>query len=173
MNMLDGFNIDIYKLADGRHNYQFEIGNSFFEAIEDSLLQKGSGLVNVELNKNDSFIKLNFKIEVSVELSCDRSLDLFDFPIKTDQQMIFKYGEEEQEIDDEVVVITRGKQRINVAQYIYEFIGVEIPMKKLHPRYEEAASDDDELVYTSKTPKNESSEEKPTDPRWDKLKGLK
>ncbi|MEL7005854.1 MAG: DUF177 domain-containing protein [Bacteroidota bacterium] len=172
MNVLNGFNIDIYKLADGRHNYQFEIGNSFFEAIDDSLIDKGLGAVNVELNKNDSFIKLNFKIEVSVELVCDRSLDLFTFPINTDQQMIFKYGDEEQEIDDEVVVITRGKQRINVAQYIYEFIGIEIPMKKLHPRYEEGDAED-ELVYSSKVPEKDSEEKQSIDPRWDKLKGLK
>lgn len=172
MNVLDGFNIDIYKLADGPHNYQFKIGNSFFEAIEDSLVDKGNGTVDIELKKNDSFIKLDFNIKAVVELTCDRSLDLFDFAIDANNHMIFKYGDEEQEIDDEVIVITRSTQRINVAQYIYEFVGIEIPMKKLHPRYVETDGDD-ELVYSSQAPDKEATEEKPVDPRWEKLKELK
>lgn len=172
MNVLNGFTIDIYKLADGLHNYQFKIGNSFFEAIEDSFVDKGDGTVDIELKKNDSFIKLDFNINMVVELICDRSLDLFDFEINASHQMIFKYGEEEQEIDDEVIVITRNRQRIDVSQYIYEFIGIEIPMKKLHPRYVETDGED-ELVYSSKAPEQETKEEKPVDPRWEKLKGLK
>ncbi len=172
MKGLEGFNIDIYKLSDGLHNYQFEIGNSFFEAIEDSLIKKGKGVVEVELTKNDSFIKLDFDIKATLELTCDRSLDLFDFDIDGNHSMIFKYGEEDQEIDDEVVVITRNKQRINVAQYIYEFIGIEVPMKKLHPRYEDTDGED-ELVYSSKKTEKETKEDEPIDPRWEKLKGLK
>ena len=136
------------------------------------MVKKGNGIVQADLSKNDSFIKIDFNIKIKVELICDRSLDPFDFDIASGHSMIFKYGEEEQEIDDEIVMITRNTQRINVAQYVYEFIGIEIPMKKLHPRYTENGTED-ELVYTSKKAEDSEQKDEPIDPRWEKLKGLK
>jgi uncharacterized protein len=64
-----------------------------------------------------------------------------------------KYGEEDREIDDEIEMISRNRQGINVGQYIYEFIATSIPMKKLHPRYseEEAKEVGDKLIYTSES----------------------
>lgn len=175
---LDKFNIDIYKLPNGTHNYQFEIGNSFFEAFENSIVEKGNGKVDLELEKTDTFIKLHFRINTTVELECDRSLDLFDYPLHTENTLLLKFGDSEEEINDEIVIIPRDKQRINLAQYIYEFIGLSIPMKKLHPRYSEE-SEDDELIYSSESstpdaPDNKDQDgEDDIDPRWQKLKKLK
>ena len=175
-HVLDKFNVDIYKLSNSTHNYQFEIGNSFFEAFENSIVDKGTGLVNVDLEKTDTFIRLHFYIDAIVELECDRSLDTFEYPIDTDNTLLLKFGDSEEELDDEVMVIPRDKQRINLAQFIYEFIGVAIPMKKLHPRYADE-SEADELIYTSddSQPSNEQrdNDDDDIDPRWEQLKNLK
>lgn len=176
MNEIEKFNIDIFKLQNGTHNYQFEISSSFFEALEYSIVDKGEGSVDVDLEKTDTFIKLHFNINVTVELECDRSLDLFNYPIQTENPLILKFGEHEEEINEEMIVIPREKQRINLAQYIYEFIGLSVPMKKLHPRYNDD-SEDDELIYSSKASTedqstDESKSDEDIDPRWQKLKNL-
>jgi uncharacterized protein len=173
MRVLDRFNIDIYKLSNATHQYDFEFDDTLFGEFEDSFVDKGKGKVKVTLEKNESFIKLTMTIDGSIELQCDRSLDLFDFPLHIETSIIFKYGEEEQELDDEIVIITRDRQRLNLAQYIYEFIGLEVPMKKLHPRFEDETGDD-ELIYSSEKD-NDEGENKSTDidPRWEKLKKLK
>ncbi|UII21091.1 YceD family protein [Fulvivirga ligni] len=173
---LEQFNIDIFKLKSGNYDYQFEIGDAFFDAFEESLVEKGSGIVKVSLEKTETFIKLNFNIDISVELECDRSLDLFDYAISTIKELILKFGDEDEEISEEIMIISRDKQRINLAQFIYEFIMVSIPMKKLHPRFNEE-DDSDALIYSSEdesedTP-DSSSDEDDIDPRWQKLKNLK
>ncbi|UII32514.1 DUF177 domain-containing protein [Fulvivirga ulvae] len=176
---LDKFNIDIYKLPNGTHNYQFEVGNSFFEAYENSIVEKGKGTVDLELEKTDTFIRLNFRINATVELECDRSLDVFDYPVNSENTLLLKFGDDEEEINDEISIIPRDKQRINLAQYIYEFIGLSIPMKKLHPRFSDE-TEDDELVYSSDSSEADSTDNNDQgddddniDPRWQKLKKLK
>ncbi len=171
MQELDKFNIDIFRLSNSTHDYQFEIGNSFFEAQPGSLISEGKGEVKVVLDKSDNFIQAGFELDLVVKLECDRSLEPFDYAIKKEESLIFKYGEEEMEIDDNIVIIHRNRQRINMAQYIYEFIGVSIPMKKLHPRFENEG-EEDELIYSSGSESDEGGTE-PVDPRWHKLKNLK
>ncbi|WP_040497632.1 YceD family protein [Fulvivirga imtechensis] len=175
MNVLEKFNIDIYKLQNGVHLYQFDIDDQFFEAFENSIIDKGKGSVKLELEKTETFIRLHFDISTSVQLECDRSLDLFDYPIHSENSLILKFGDHEEEINEEISIIPRDRQRINLAQYIYEFIGLSIPMKKLHPRYKDE-NEDDELIYSSdkssEDQDNEGKSDEDIDPRWQKLKNL-
>jgi uncharacterized protein len=170
------YNIEIYKLANGRHNYNFEVNDLFFSMFEGSLIEKGSGLIAVELEKADSFIKLVFELEGMYELMCDRSLENYFHPYSTKEHVIFKFGDETRELDDDVYVILKNTQRLNVAQLIYEFISITIPMKKLHPRFaDEPEVDDEQLIYSSldKEPEGEEGPENEIDPRWLKLKNLR
>lgn len=120
---------------------------------------------------------MTFNIVGTVELECDRSLDLFDFSINAERIMRYRLGEEHQELSDELVVIPKESQTINIASLLYEFIGLEIPMKKLHPRFvEEEDEDGDEellVIYTSEDEAEEENEEESVDPRWEALKKLK
>lgn len=122
-------------------------------------------------------IQMNFKVKGIVELACDRSLDLFDQPISFESRMIFKFGDEEKELSEDVMVILKDTQTINIADLLFEFIGLEIPMKKLHPRFQEEEEEfegEGTMVYTSTEDDSESQEqEEEVDPRWAALKDLK
>jgi uncharacterized protein len=79
-----------------------------------------------------------------------------------------------------VIIIPRDIQKLNLAQYIYEFIGLSIPMKKLHPKFQDEEDEDDEnetkLVYRSEDGKKDNKENEEgdgIDPRWNALKDLK
>ncbi len=120
------------------------------------------------MRKSESLIEGEFKIELRVTLECDRSLEAFPFDINRQEQLIFKFGDEDAELDDNIVMIHRDTQRLDLAHYIYEFIHMSIPMKRLHPRFGED-TDEDELIYTSE--KNDKVNE--VDPRWEQLKSLK
>lgn len=175
------YDIEIYKLANGRHQYTFEVYDSFFERFENALIEKGSAAVVVDLEKSDTLIKMVFGIEGVYELTCDRSLDKFMHPFSTTENVIFKFGDEPQELDDDIFVILKNTQRLNVAQFIYEFISITIPMKKLHPRFQNEPEGDDEILVYSSLSDEESSQEpdekdsppNEVDPRWLKLKNLK
>ncbi len=174
MKLLREYDIDIAKLNPGQYNYSFRVEDAFFELFENSLIDHGSLRAEVMLEKKISFISLDFRISGTVELTCDRSLDLFDYDLSTDNELILKFGEEARELSDEMEVIPFETKQINVAQYLYEFISVAVPMKKLHPRYQDE-SDEDQMVFSSEEPDTdkEKNEDAEIDPRWNALKKLK
>ena len=164
------YNIDIFKLSNRSHQYDFGFDDGFFDMFEDSLVTKGNGNVNLNLLKSDSFMELKFEITGKIELVCDRSLEPFWFDIDLKNKLLLKFGDDWEEISDEILMMPRNEQRLNVAQYIYEFIGVSIPMKKLHPKFNDEDEIDD-FVYSSEDSEEEDTGS--TDPRWKKLKDLK
>lgn len=173
------FDIDIYKLANKQYTYQYHIGKSFFEHFENSPLQQADLNVEVTLDKQDNLITALYDIRGTVALECDRSLEKFDHPVAIQERIIYQYGEEEQELDDDIVIITNNTQSINIAQYLYEFVNLSVPMRKIHPKYAEEDNPlvDGEIIFSSKAehPPAEEEHEKdePVDPRWNALKNLK
>jgi DUF177 domain-containing protein len=171
------FDIQIFNLALGDHTFEFEIDETLFEAFDNEIVKKGSLKATIELRMSEALIEMNFQIEGSVELECDRSLDLFDYPLKFEKRMLYKLGDIEEELSEDVLVISRDTQTINVASLIFEFIGVEIPMKKLHPRFHDEAEnlEEDEvgmLIFSSETDTEQEENPEP-DERWSALKNLK
>jgi uncharacterized metal-binding protein YceD (DUF177 family) len=78
------------------------------------------------------------------------------------------------------MVIPRDTQKLNVASIMFEFIGLEIPIKKLHPRFliEDETEEDEEVIfiYSSEDHEqasNDQEKEEMIDPRWASLKKLK
>lgn len=134
-SVLNTFKIDIFRLENKQYLHEFEGDNDFFEALDQELIQKGNFKATVVLNKNETMIQMMYNITGTVELTCDRSLDLFNFPVDITQKMILKFSDHNEEITEELMLIDRNTQYINVAQDIFDFIGLQIPIKKLHPRF--------------------------------------
>ena len=170
MQDLKAFKIEIFGLSNSTHDFNFAFNDDFFTHFENSLVSKGKGACDVILTKTDSMITLNLKIVGSIELECDRSLELFDFPIAVNKEIIYKYGAEEKELSEDVFVILKGEQELNIASFLYESISLEIPMKKLHPKFRDE-SERDEMIYVSEA--KEESQGENVDPRWEALKKLK
>ena len=163
------FQVNIPSLEIGQHEFQYEITDAFFEQFGDSLVDKGNGICYLDLKMTETMMVLDFSLDLGVELICDRSLDTFQFPIKKKEELIIKFGEKNEELSEDLVVISEGTQTLDVAPYIHEYTSLSIPMKKLHPRYE--GQDTPPLVYQTEVDKEESQEE--IDPRWEVLKKLK
>jgi uncharacterized protein len=170
MKLLRKFDIDIARLELGNHNYAFKIDDEFFGLFDYGLVEHGDVNVDVSLEKKATFITFNYRLNGKVKLICDRSLDEFDHELTAENKVILKFGEEAQELTDELELIPYNTQIINIARHIYEFVTVAIPMKKLHPRYLDEA-DDNQIIYSSKS--DEDIEESTLDPRWSELKKLK
>lgn len=171
------YTVNIVGLTNQVHHFDFEMGNDFFERYGSGLISEGSLEAEVTLDKRETFIDAIFSIRGTVKLVCDRSLDPFDEGIRSNRKLVFKYGDSNEEISDEIVMIQRDTERLELGQYIFEFIVLELPMKRLHPRFRDEEADDDsvgKIIYTSKSPKSEDDTDGDSiDPRWEKLKKLK
>jgi uncharacterized metal-binding protein YceD (DUF177 family) len=167
------FSVNIIGLSKKAHEFKYTLGKAFFDEFGKDLLDEGQFEATVVLDKRETFIEGSFTIKGTARLICDRSLEPFDHPIESKHKMVFKFGEEEIEVSDEIEVISPDKQSLNIGQYLYEFIGLSLPMKRIHPKYQIENDDNDEggIIYSS-SPENEK-EEDTIDPRWEKLKKLK
>jgi uncharacterized metal-binding protein YceD (DUF177 family) len=176
---LSKYNIDIYGLEDKQYDYDMESGDAFFEELEQDLIEQGHFKTHVVLTKSATMLQLRFHTEGSVRLICDRSLEPFDEPVLSDERLILKFGDHDEELTDEIEIISRNTNRINVARYIFEFIALSLPVKKIHPDLRndggEEENDDTEsvLVYSSSAANDTAEEQETTDPRWEALKKLK
>ncbi|MBX2894515.1 MAG: DUF177 domain-containing protein [Cyclobacteriaceae bacterium] len=169
------FAVNIIGLTKKAHLFNFRLEKGFFEKYGSDAVADGRFDVEVVLDKKETFIEVEFKISGKAALVCDRTLEPFDFPVNETHKVVFKYGDEAQELTDEIVIITRDQDSIDLGQFFYEFIALAIPMKKLHPRFANEAEDDQLMVYSTAQNETETEQDEndSIDPRWEKLKKLK
>lgn len=178
---INEFDIQIATLSNKVHEYDFVLDNDFFALFDQNLVNGGLLRAHVILDKTDLLLQFESKITGSVRVTCDRSLDEFDYPIDLDELLMVRYGAIETELDDNVLQILPGTQSINIAQHLFDYVGLAIPMKKLHPRFYEVDEDPDAeniLIYSSARAdkpedKDDPDDDSAADPRWDILKKLK
>jgi len=171
---LKAYSVNIVGLGSKIHHFEFEIGSKFFNHYGEDLISEGSFTANIDLNKHETFIEAEFIIKGIAKLICDRSLEPFDLPVKTKHKIVFKFGDENKEVTDEIMIIHRDTVSLELGHYIYEFIALAIPMKKLHPRFQDEEEDDTSegrIIYSSGD--DNTNEQQTMDPRWEQLKKLK
>ncbi|MDI9355448.1 MAG: DUF177 domain-containing protein [Chitinophagaceae bacterium] len=154
LHFLNTFDIDIRKLHRGDNTFSYTIQNSFFEHFENGILHKADASVEVVLHKTNDYIKSSFFIRGNLPFTCDRSLESFLYPIDINEYMFIYFGEEEKELEDDSITILHSTYKINIAQYIYYYMVLAVPLKKIHPRYkleEDSSAEEVTLVYTTNT----------------------
>jgi uncharacterized metal-binding protein YceD (DUF177 family) len=168
------YDIDILALKEKTHRYEYKMDDLFFQLFEGGLIERGNCNVILDLEKSSGVLTLNFSITGTLELTCDRTLEPFPEPIHLQERVFYKFGEEEKELADDVMVIPHGTATINIAHHIYDFISLSVPMKKLHPRFRSNEDEAEEtlLIYssTSEEESEEVEEDEPIDERWQILK---
>lgn len=180
MKALSEFGIQILSLSNKTHRFDYEIDSSFFSKFENSPITEATLKVSVILEKSTLLIQLDVVISGKATLVSDRSLREFEEPIEISKSVYYKYGEKEEEVGEDIYTITHHTSEINIGQLIYEYVGLWVPIKKLHPdeRTGEDLLDDEmgnlSLVYTSTSEEEPDAEGDETiDPRWEALKSLK
>ena len=155
--------------------------------IDGTEVQKGKVKVFLTVKHSHLMSEMNFRIEGSVYVPCDRCLDDMELSIETQNRLVVKFGKEYAEESDEIVVIPEAEGAINLAWFLYEFVVLAVPMKHIHPpgKCNKAMT----TKIKKHSPKNVSDDESGNDdesddmiiededvaaapdPRWDTLKG--
>jgi uncharacterized metal-binding protein YceD (DUF177 family) len=129
------FEIAFVGLKPGIHEYSYIIGDKFFEAFQQQDFRNCKANVKLTLDKKSSFMILKFEIGGTLEVTCDRCnnnlpLDLWDEFILTVKMVEEPELMNGQEDDPDVYYISRNESHVDVANWIYEFINLSIPMQK-------------------------------------------
>ena len=172
---LEEFKIPIFNLPLGIKSFDFEINEDFFACFDYSIVKNGVFSVGVTLDKTESHINVSFKIKGQIQLTCDLSLEEYWTPVELDKSIIFKYADTYDASDDEIVYIEHSAHEIDLSSFIYEFINLEVPIRKVSPHLDEEDLDEGVMYSTEDVleEEQETNSKEELDPRWEALKKLK
>ena len=118
------------------------MGKELFETFENDVLNDISLQVLLTLQKTETMITATVELEGTAELVCDRSLRTFGQKVDLKETVYYKFGEEYNELSDEVVIIPFNYGELDFAQLIYDTLILSIPPKVIHPDLQNEEGDE-------------------------------
>ncbi|EAP87556.1 YceD family protein [Croceibacter atlanticus] len=171
MKQLKEFTIPFVGLKVGKHQFNYTIGQSFFDVFEYDEFNDANVNVTLDFEKKPTMFELLFHISGTVNVNGDLTNEPYDQPIENELKLVVKFGPEFNDENEELLILPHGEYEINVQQYIYEAIVLAVPLKRIHPGIEDGTLKTDVLKKLEElSPKQKENEE--VDPRWNKLKEL-
>jgi uncharacterized metal-binding protein YceD (DUF177 family) len=168
LESLKQYILHISGLGLGEHKYHYKIESDFFAAFENTEFEQASIDVELTLEKQERMLILNFDIKGNINVMCDRCLENFDYPLDGKERLIVKLGQAWEEENEEVLVISEYEHQLDISGYLYDFIILMLPIRKIHPEDDNGKSDCNPEMLK----KIEDHTEHKPDSRWDSLKGL-
>lgn len=176
MKYLKQYRIPFSGLAAGKHDFEFEINDKFFDCYEHSLVKKGELTAKVSLQKQEGMLIVNFDINGTIKLTCDVCLAEFDAPVSFQERLIVKFVNEEWDQEtDEVIILNKTDHELDIATLLYEYINVQVPYyAKCSEQGVNITCDPEMLAKISTEEETQSDiDTENIDPRWAALKNIK
>ncbi len=174
MKSLKQYSIPHTGLKIGHHEFNYEVGSSFFKEFEYSLVKDGSLKVDVFLEKQETLMVLDFHVWGTIQVNCDKCLSDFPFVIETKDRLIAKFIETD-ELNDTEEVVTLGEKdvEIDVSSFIYEIINLAAPYVNVCDDPGNTNACDQETLAKLKELSTSDEDSDDKDPRWDILKSIR
>jgi len=172
MCSLERYEIDLKALTEDTTPLEWQLDSQFFQSLEDAQVQNGSLHVSGSIRKAVGFFELLLHTEGTVQVPCDRCLDMMDQPIEANLRLVVKLGPEYQEEDD-IITVDENEGVLQTAWFIYESIVLAVPIQHVHQPGECNDAMMRVLEEHSAARSSDADAEETIDPRWDALKKLK
>ncbi len=167
--------IQFVGLSIGEHLYEYSISDKFFEDLDYSEIKQGNIQVNLTLLKQSTMMVLNFEVSGTIKVNCDRCTVEMDLPITGTYKLIVKVGGADTgNEDDDIITVAANEHELDISQYLYEYITLSVPIKRVHPDdVNGEPTCDQEVLEKLNDFLIEEEKEDPLDPRWEDLKNIK
>ena len=161
----------IFEIPEGQSQRTIELESDDLE-IEEVPFE--GAVLDINFYRTLQFIQVKFGLKADIKLICDRSLDEFDHQIETNYEVLFKAEEVEESADEKGSIrnIDIHSKQIDLEQDVLDSILLNLPVKKLHPRFLDDEGNSKEFVH-QQFGNDSDEEEENIDPRWEALKELK
>lgn len=119
-------------LADGVHDFVFDVDDAFFAACDNDELRGGRCTANFALRKAGNTLSLSAAIEGQVVTVCDRCLEECSVPVRFEGELTVRVSDEAEGYDGETMWVSPAEDEIALGQYIYESIVLALPYRRVH-----------------------------------------
>ena len=160
------------ELKEDTETFEYSLEEKFFQLYTSNDWESGKIRAIVTAEKRVDGITLVFDLRGELTVVCDRCLDAFPHQVSASETLFVKYGLIEEELDDNIVVVSKEENQIDLGKYLYEYLVLSLPVKRVHPDQADGnpGCNPEMLARLNKHIVTEDTEV--TDPRWDELKKL-
>lgn len=167
MSQKDDMIIRFSGLKTGVYNYGFDLADEFFEEYENDEIAGGKVKIDVVMERMEHMLMFTFRLNGEVTTFCDRCLGKMNVPVDGEEHLCVRFSDTETADDENVVILPENAFEMDLAQWLYEYVAVRIPMQHIHP------DGDCDPEVTKFIVDEEQKNEDEIDPRWEALKKLK
>ena len=147
VNHPDQYQIAFSGLSSGTHVFDFQIDDKFFELVDDKEISGGKVSALVTMAKEERMMDLHLDISGKVKVSCDRCNEPMDVEVKGNERLIIKLGDHYYEESEDVQVIPDTAHKFDLGPFLYEYIHLLLPIRRVHPEDEKGNSQcDPEII---------------------------
>jgi len=129
---LKPYNIEFAGLSQGTHRFSYEIGEAFFGCFEHSEIAFGAISLDLTMEKESDMLVFDYDFKGWVELDCDICLKPCRQPVDHEHRMYVKFGNDFTEQSEDVIEIPSEASHLDIAHYVYEYIHLNLPIKRVH-----------------------------------------
>ena len=160
------YSIPFLGLKVGIHHFNLQVNEGFFGQFDYSEIHEADIVVKVEMEKKETMLVLDFELDGTVKVLCDRCGDEMDQPVQSNERLIVKLGNETGTTDDDVLVLGPAEHELDLSQYLYEYAHLALPVRHAHQTMAEC--NQKVLAELEKFRVNDDA-----DSRWEDLKNLR
>ncbi len=136
MNSHREFEIAFVGLKPGIHEFTYRITDKFFEAYQQQDFKHCETTIKLSFDKKNGFMLLKFEVLGKLEVICDRCGNSLPLDLWDEFNVLVKLVEEpeimnQQEEDPDVYYISKSESHLHIADWIYEFINLSIPIQRM------------------------------------------
>ena len=163
--------VDLKELAKGVTTLDFNLGDAFFESLDEVEIKRGNIGVSVNVHRTENYFEFDIRTEGTVVVPCDVCLDDMEQPVVADNRLVVKFGEEYSE-DDDLITVAENEGIIDLSWFVYEFVALSVPIRHVHAPGRCNETMLSALAEHSALRDGDSNAAEP-DPRWSELEKLK
>ena len=157
-------------LKTGEHVFNYLIDNSFFKERNYSEIQQAKINTQVTLTKGTNLLIFDVKMEGAINVMCDRCGDYFDLPVWGENKLIVSLTNDRFEGETDIVSIPIDSSEIDISQYLYEYVYMLLPQRRIHLDKEDGTSSCNPEALKILNKLSEEEQEKKINPIWEELK---
>lgn len=169
MKKRDKIIIPFEGLKDGIHEFDFSIGDAFFQSFENSLIEKGQFEIKIIFEKKPNLFLIELIYKGHIQTICDRCLDDLEIKMSDHVDYIVKVTEKLNDEQDDIIYLSPNEQELDLTHLVYENIHLALPIKMAHKSKKDC---NPEVIKKLEELKITEEKDQEHDPRWDALKNL-
>lgn len=177
MNIRKLYEIAFVGLKPGLHEFEYRIDDKFFAPYGKQDFSNSDILIKLQLDKKSGFMMLKFDIDGFIDTECDRCGNTLTLKLWDEFHLIVKMVDDpevlnEAEEDPDIYYISKHESHLKLADWIYDFINLSIPVQKTCGEDEKGGSLCNQEVL-EKLKQMEVDSKKEENPVWKGLEQFK